>query len=150
VNVRLLTVDTDPPLRAYVRGHLSRAAILAGARCGRVTVAVVDDRHMAELHRRFRGAGGSTDVLTFDLSGAAGGPLDADIVVSADEARRQARRRGHAARAEVLLYALHGLLHLLGHDDRDRAGAAAMHAREDQLLGALGVGPVYGGGSRQR
>jgi ssRNA-specific RNase YbeY (16S rRNA maturation enzyme) len=44
---------------------------------------------------------------------------------------------------EALLYALHGLLHCLGHDDHDEAAYQAMHALEDALLDAIGVGPVF-------
>ena len=41
---------------------------------------------------------------------------------------------------------MHGLLHLLGYDDTSPEAAAAMHAREDELLQTAGYGPVYHGG----
>ena len=43
--------------------------------------------------------------------------------------------------------ALHGVLHCTGFDDRDAAGAAAMHAEEDRILGAIGVGATFGRGA---
>lgn len=54
-----------------------------------------------------------------------------------------ARRLGHPMAHELLLYALHGLLHLSGFDDRTDSEFAAMHAREDEILTRLGVGPVF-------
>ncbi len=44
----------------------------------------------------------------------------------------------------MLLYAVHGLLHLCGYDDRTPAGFRRMHRKEDDLLARLGVGPVFG------
>src|SRR4051812_259019 len=52
------------------------------AQLGEVNVVLVSDRRIAELHRRFLGEGGPTDVITFQHG---------EIVVSAETARRQAR-----------------------------------------------------------
>ena len=57
-------------------------------------------------------------------------------------ARRQATQRGHDVRLELLLYALHGLLHLLGEDDRTDADFRRMHEKENELLRALGLPPI--------
>jgi len=107
-----------------------------------IEVAVVGRTRMASLNRAHLGHRGSTDVLSFDLSGG-GGPLVAQIVVCSDAAQREGRRRGHGAQKELLLYVTHGLLHLMGYDDHTTADARRMHAREDELLEAFGVGPVY-------
>src|SRR5690606_1916317 len=80
---------------------------------------------------------------TFDLRDGEAGALDGEIVLCVDEAVRQARQRRHDARLELLLYAVHGLLHLLGYDDHDPKDAAKMHRREDELLRAAGLGDVY-------
>ncbi|TVQ32088.1 MAG: rRNA maturation RNase YbeY [Phycisphaeraceae bacterium] len=108
-----------------------------------VRIAVVDDERMAEMHERHSGVPGTTDVLTFDMRDDREGPLDVDIVVCIDEARRQAAERGHGIERELLLYMLHGVLHCLGHDDRDEHVSAVMHQREDEILAAIGVGAIY-------
>ena len=116
---------------------------------GDLSLVIVGARAMAALHERFLGEPGPTDVLAFDLgSDRRRGVLAAEIVVCADVARRQAARRGHSAAAELALYVVHGLLHLAGHDDHTPAGHRRMHAREDELLGALGLGRVFAGGQR--
>lgn len=143
VELNLLTFDTDPPLSGYIEHYLSEAAKLACLDSTLLTVAAVDDARMLHLQRQYKGEQQTTDVLTFDLREPEQQTLVADIVICVDEAIRQARVRGHEARQEALLYALHGLMHLLGFDDRERADALAMHRREDQLLTAIGVGPVY-------
>lgn len=110
---------------------------------GEVRVRVVNDEIMSDLHRRHSGVSGPTDVLTFDLRPMGLGPLDTDIIVCLDEAIRQAATRGHPPHRELLLYGLHGILHCLGHDDHDDRAYARMHAAEDAVLTAIGVGPVF-------
>jgi len=87
---------------------------------------------------------GPTDVLTFPLEEGAGGRIIAgEVVICVPEARRQSRKMGTAIERELLLYALHGMLHLCGFDDRTAAGYQGMHRIEDQILKRLGVGPVF-------
>jgi hypothetical protein len=50
-------------------------------------------------------------------------------------------------RDELLLYAVHGMLHLCGYDDRTDRDFAAMHRREDHILSRLGVGAIFGAGA---
>lgn len=107
-----------------------------------VRVRLVGDDEMSEAHQRYSGIAGTTDVLTFDLSGD-GRTLDVDIMVCVDEARRQAGQRGHDVRREALLYLVHGVLHCLGHDDHDDASFERMHAAEDEVLERIGVGATF-------
>lgn len=142
-------IDLDAPLLelADARWLLDKAAAAAGQLgvTGEVRVRVVDDAAMAAAHERYAGVGGTTDVLTFDLSeGPATGELDTDLLVCLDEAARQARDRGHSPRRELLLYIVHGVLHCLGHDDHTEAGFARMHELEDRVLEAIGVGATFG------
>ncbi len=124
-------------------GEKGAAAVSVLGAGGEVRVRVVGDGEMAAAHERFKGEAGTTDVLTFDLAEGPG-PLDADILVCIDEAARQAGARGHSVERELLLYVIHGVLHCLGHDDHEDAAAARMHAEEDRVLEAIGVGAVYG------
>lgn len=112
-----------------------------------IRVMVVEDREMAVAHQKFSGVAGTTDVLTFDLREDTAGPLDTDIMVCLDEAERCGRERGHRALRELLLYVIHGILHCLGHDDHEEAAFARMHAREDEVLEAIGVGRTFATGT---
>lgn len=109
----------------------------------RVNVLIVDDARMIHLHERHSGDASTTDVLTFDLREDPAGPVEADIIVCADEAARRAAEFKHSIERELLLYCVHGLLHCLGHDDHDDAGWRRMHAREDEVLTAIGVGATF-------
>ncbi len=118
---------------------------------GEVRVRIVRDAAMTDLHARTMDIPETTDVLTFDLlegepEAERAGRIDADIVVCADEAARQANERGHGAERELLLYIVHGAMHCVpGYDDVTDDGAKAMHAMEDEILRAVGVGAVFGG-----
>ena len=110
---------------------------------GEIRARLIGDAEMAELHGRHMADATTTDVLTFDHAPDAAAPLDVDLALCVDEARRQADARGGPVERELLLYFIHGALHCMGYDDADEASAAAIHAREDETLTAIGVGPVY-------
>ena len=105
-------------------------------------VALVGDRAMRSLNRRFRGIDETTDVLSFPCrppqgAGGGGGAYLGDVVISVDEARRQAGEDGEALGGAVDRLLIHGLLHLKGYDHHDRRGAARMRRQERRLGGLL-------------
>ncbi|HEX8490662.1 MAG TPA: rRNA maturation RNase YbeY, partial [Chthoniobacterales bacterium] len=95
-------------LQECLKLHGAKASALRSLR--EVSVVLVSDRRMAELHRRFLQQPGPTDVITFQHG---------EIFVSTETARRQARRFGTSLEHELRLYIVHGLLHLHGFDDKD-------------------------------
>ena len=112
-----------------------RALGAAGRAGGVVEIALVDDTEIRRLNRAFRGVGRRTDVLAFPLEiTQAYGGLVGQIVVSLDTARRQSRRLGVPLDLELQLLVTHGILHLIGYDDRDPAEARLMHSREREIL----------------
>ena len=129
---------------AYLKRYLTRAHAILRPALSEFSLALVGDRRMAELHQEFMDIPGSTDALTFELDHDARGRVTAgEVVVCVPYAQREARRRKVAARNELLLYALHGMLHLCGYDDRTDRDFATMHRREDEILNQLGVGAVF-------
>lgn len=135
------------PDAAWLRERVGEACVYMDT-AGEVRIRIVDDAVMAREHVRSMGVEGTTDVITFDLSESDPSEdrlLDVDLLLCLDEARRRAQERGHAVRRELLLYALHGVLHCTGYDDTDEASYARMHAREDEVLRAIGVGATFGG-----
>ena len=123
----------EPAIRAAVR-----AALLHGGRAGiDVEVALVSDRHLAGIHGRFLGDPAPTDVISFDLGEDGDGPA-AEIYVSVDRARAVARERGVEVEGELLLYLVHGALHLCGFDDRTAPQRTRMRAAEAAVLSDLG------------
>lgn len=95
-----------------------------------VSVLLVSNRRMAELHRRFLHLPGPTDVITFQHG---------EIFVSVETARSQARLFGNSLEGELRLYMAHGLLHLHGLDDKIPADAAEMERAQKRLVAAAAV-----------
>ena len=130
--------------RQWIRDRLSEAVGHLGPvdpKCIRITARIVDDREMDVAHRRFSGVAGSTDVLTFVENAERG--LEVDLLLCHDEALRRASEFDHAVRRELLLYALHGVLHALGYDDQTPEDHSRMHAEEDRILELIGVGRTF-------
>jgi probable rRNA maturation factor len=128
--------------------RVRRARPLIRCHLAELSVALVGDARMAALHEQFLGIPDPTDVLTFELEHDARGRVTAgEVVICVPEARRQARLHKHPVERELLLYAIHGMLHLAGFDDRTPADYTAMHAMEDRILGKLGIGPVFASGT---
>lgn len=129
----------------YLRRHLKAALPLLPANAlGEVSIALVGDETMSALHARSHDDPTPTDVLTYELEhGPEGDVTEGQIVICVSEARRRAAERNIPVQRELLLYALHGVLHLTGHDDTTPKAYARMHALEDKILTALGIGATF-------
>jgi len=113
---------------------------------GYLSVALVKDKKIREINRRYRRVNQTTDVLAFDLSGSPalfqrgsakgekGRGLVGDIILSVETAERKARELKHSLEEELFLYLTHGILHLAGYDDTDRKEYLRMKKRQEQLL----------------
>lgn len=130
----------------WVRDQLRKAITLIDQSVTRITVSIIDDTEMSLLHKRHGGIESSTDVLSFPMSDTQA-PIEADIAVCVDVARRVAGELGHRVEHELLLYALHGVLHCAGFNDHIEKDYLTMHAEEDRILRAIGVGAVFEGRS---
>lgn len=125
--------------RPRLRAAAVRALAAMGRPAGLVEIMVVDDDEIRALNGAFRGIRRRTDVLAFPLeTPAAAGGLIGQIVVSAQTAARQAARLAVPCSLELELLVTHGVLHLIGYDDRDPVEADLMHRRERVILGHRG------------
>jgi probable rRNA maturation factor len=103
-----------------------------------ISIAVVSDRAIHDINRQFLDHDEPTDVITFVL-GQAAGFIDGEIVVSADTAAKSAPAIGWSRQKELLLYVIHGALHLTGYDDLKPAARRRMRNREQHYLAAMGI-----------
>ncbi|MGD9722157.1 MAG: rRNA maturation RNase YbeY [Pirellulales bacterium] len=110
----------------------------AGASDAQLSIALVDDPTIHALNRRFLAHDYPTDVLSFLLH-RDGVVLEGEVIASAETARRAAAGYGWTADDELLLYVVHGTLHLVGHDDASDEQREAMRAREREYLALVGV-----------
>lgn len=111
-----------------------------------MSILLVDDAEIQEYNREYRGSDRPTDVLSFSqLEGEDLNPVEelfplGDIIVSVDTAEMQAADVGHSLQDEMDLLVVHGVLHLLGHEDETPEDAADMRRREKAVLDGLANG----------
>jgi len=129
----------------FLRKHLAAACtFLPKNQLRQVSVVLVGDVRMAGLHAKSHNDPTPTDVLTYELeSDDRGRVSEGEIIICVPEARRRVGRDTMGVHRELLLYAIHGMLHLCGLDDRTKKGFELMHRKEDEILTAVGVGAVF-------
>ena len=124
---------------------------------GAVTVALVSDQRVRALNKTYRRKDYATDVLSFGEPSAFGFPPSAlspepflgEVVIARGVARRQAREAGHSERTELKVLALHGLLHLLGHDHERDEGAMRRVEQRLRRKGGLREGLIERAGTKR-
>jgi probable rRNA maturation factor len=131
---KALAVDR-PRLRRAVRAVLLEEGVAEA----RISLAIVDDPTIQELHLRFLGEDEPTDVMSFVLD-RADGWLEGEVVASAETARKAARRYALPPASELLLYVIHGTLHLVGYRDDTPRRRAAMSALQRRYLAKFADG----------
>ena len=141
---KAVTVELTAASNAAPDPRLSDAARLIlvdfGIRTGSVSLAIVDDPTIHELNRRYLHHDYPTDVLSFVYQQQSN-HLEGEVIVSADTAARVATRYGWSLCDELLLYIIHGTLHLVGLDDQNDQDRAKMRQWESKYLRHFGLAP---------
>ena len=124
-------------IRAFVADIAGQSEVAAGKV---FSVAFISDRRMKQLNELFRGKHSTTDVLSFPHEPDEFDPDKdnlGDIVISAEQAQKQAAENGLTLEGEIKQLILHGLLHLCGYDHETDNGE--MNARELELREILKI-----------
>jgi probable rRNA maturation factor len=105
-----------------------------------LSIALVGDKEMRPLNAKYRKKNKTTDVLSFpaDYPTPAKPVLLGDVIISVEQARRQAKERNHSLKTEMVTLLIHGILHLLGYDhERSSQQAKIMANLEVKLINRL-------------
>ncbi len=129
VNLGIFDAIEETLLESAVRRTLD-----ADGRDAEVSVTLVDDAEIKRFNREYLGRDRVTDVIAFSL-GSPEEPLG-DVYVGADQARRQAEALGVSLTEELVRLAIHGTLHVLGHDhpNGDDRFDSPMYVLQERLL----------------
>jgi probable rRNA maturation factor len=138
ITIEIANEQTDLPVnRRLLRKAVRKVLRDAGLRKARISLAVVDDETIARLNWQYLRHRGPADVLSFVLDESDG--LEGEVIVGAGTAVRNAPQYGWRPHDELLLYVVHGTLHLVGQDDVSPALRSEMQKRETAVLEALGI-----------
>lgn len=140
----MITIQMDEDLEAQYAGLLERTALAvlqdAGA-SGDASIVLADDRVLHELNLQYLGIDAPTDVLSFvsgEVDPDSGEEYLGDVIISLPRASAQAKAGEHALQDELCLLAVHGMLHLLGHDHGEPEEKTRMWECQARVLAALG------------
>lgn len=98
-----------------------------------------DNKKIKEINKTFRGHNFATDVISFAYNNASlGDNISGEIIISVEMAIKLAQKLKCTIEGEIALYLVHGLLHLLGYNDKLKKDARKMHQREKELLSMYG------------
>ncbi|MCA9218419.1 MAG: rRNA maturation RNase YbeY [Planctomycetales bacterium] len=125
---RALTVDLS-----RIRTAIESILRDAGMSEAEVSVGIIDDARMHELNRMHLNHDYPTDVLSFVLDRTES-TLDGEVIVSTETAIAQAREFNQTPEDELLLYVIHGALHLVGYDDKELEKRAEMRKMENYYM----------------
>ena len=105
-----------------------------------ISIAIVDDPTIRMLNKQYLDHDYETDVISFALDyQESTGELVGQLIVSTDTAQRMANEFGGNMQDELLLYVVHGTLHLVGYDDKDPSVVDEMRDAEKKYLAAFNV-----------
>ncbi len=139
-----IDIANEQAAHAIDEERLRRAvrSVLQGEQVAQATVsvAIVDDAAIHRLNRQYLQHDFTTDVLSFVLDRSANA-LEGEVIASIETAAAAARSFRSTIGDELLLYVVHGTLHLVGYDDQEPQAAATMRARERRYLAAIGCEP---------
>ena len=134
-------------LRRIVEQTLAKEGVEVAVELG---VVITDAKAIRKLNKRYRGRDEATDVLSFALMEENPSlkappfitPPDGvlhlgEVILSYPQAVIQAQEHNHPLERELALLVIHGVLHLLGHEDEDAEAELRMRVEEERILGEL-------------
>lgn len=147
MSLSIHSLDERRAISGSLESGLSRAASLILKEHnlqGEINIILADDRSLQQLNGRYRGKDTPTDVLSFGMIESDSLPGDlvpegealpvGDVYISLDRAEEQAREAGHSTQREILILAVHGMLHLVGCDHIRQDDYEAMRQKESEIL----------------
>lgn len=136
VNAAVYSLPTvaDPRIRQAARW----IAMEFGFKKFYASIAIVDDSTIQQVNAQRLGHDWPTDVISFELD-ASNESVEGEVIASVETAARICVAAGWSVADELLLYVVHGLLHVAGMDDGDEEQRQKMRLAEQNCLLALGV-----------
>jgi len=106
-----------------------------------ISIVLVDKKKIRQLNKKFRREDKSTDVLAFPLGGEFISTRDllGEVIISVESAQKEAKKRNHSLKEEIVLLLIHGILHLKGYDDKRKEEKELMRKKEREILISLGI-----------
>lgn len=133
-----IETDESVDLKDNICRAVRQAAQYRGFRRGNIGVLITDDETIHDINARHLSHDYPTDVISFGYT-QADDLVEGELVASWDTALREAAEYGWSAVDELLLYVVHGTLHICGMDDQHEEDAKKMRIAERDVMQLLGI-----------
>lgn len=116
-----------------VKNWLKEVATDEGLKIGELSYIFCSDDHLLGINQQYLDHDTYTDIITFDLTDEKG-VVNGEIYISTERVAENAKKFKNSLEDELHRVIVHGLLHLIGYDDKNPAEKAGMREKEDACL----------------
>ena len=120
-----------------LRKYLKKVSGLLNISSKRISILLCDNKLIKKLNKKYLKRNSSTDVIAFPLSDRLEPDYLGEVVVSTEKAAQVALKLGLRWQDELVLYVVHGILHLLGYDDRTKKKRKILEKKQKNIIGQL-------------
>lgn len=120
--------------RNQLKAFLQKTAKQSGRPIDALNIIFCSDKYLLSINQQFLEHDYFTDIITFDLSESKKGPITAEIYISYDRVKDNAKKMNTPITKELHRVIFHGLLHLIGYKDKLKKDQILMRQMEDKLL----------------
>ena len=129
ISIRNLTSLTLPINQGAIKKLTQRILKRLAASGWALGIIFLSDKEIQALNRRYRKRETPTDILAFDYAGN-----EAELIISLETAKRNSLTFGTSFKKELMLYIIHGILHLQGFDDTNPAAKKKMLKKQEEIF----------------
>src|ERR1700694_5828482 len=126
------------PNRNRLKAFLSEMISREKQQLAEINFIFCTDDYLLKINQQFLHHDAYPDIITFPFS-KKGAPLLADIYISVDRVKENARRFQVSCTQELYRVIFHGILHLCGYQDKKKQQIVLMRSKEEEYLGRYGV-----------
>lgn len=137
MKIAIINLQQAYPVKKSRVREIVREVLRQEDKDAELSIAFVDEDEIRRLNKRFLGKDSPTDVISFPLETKRRW-VEGEVVVCVPVALKEATKMRMDAEDEIMLYVVHGILHLLGYNDIRRKDAKIMHHVEREVLAKFG------------
>jgi len=122
---------------ARLKNQVNKIGRILGVSSQKISLFFCDREAIKKINKRFFGTSRATDVIAFPLKDSFDFAYLGEVVVSVETAVKVCGKFGLSWQRELILYVIHGMLHLLGYDDTTSSKYKVMEAKQTEIMEKL-------------
>ena len=128
-------IKAFPLRKRYLESKIKNLLNREGFKGGEISLVFCSDEYLLKMNKRYLNHDYYTDIITFDY--VDGSLISGDLFISYDRLRENSRKENVTLESELYRVVFHGILHLIGYNDKSDAEKELMTKKENEYLGDL-------------